>query len=105
MHKPLSGGLLLLAALLATCLSQASSQGLPVEYGLLPLGDLTTNDQGGPYLIPAVQAAEVEGELGPAGSRLCRLCRRVLQPAHVVVRVLSAPPPPPPPPAAAAIDW
>jgi hypothetical protein len=50
----------------------ASSQGLPVQYGLLPLGDLTTNDQGGPYLIPAVQAAEVEGERGPGGSREAR---------------------------------
>lgn len=33
--------------------------GLPVQYGLLPLGDLTTQDQDGPYNIPDVQAAEV----------------------------------------------
>jgi hypothetical protein len=62
MSRPALGSLLLLAALLATCFPAASSQGLPVQYGLLPLGDLTTNDQGGPYLVPAVQAAEVEGE-------------------------------------------
>lgn len=37
------------------------AQGLPVQYGLLPLGDLTTSDQDGPYNIPPVQTAEVEG--------------------------------------------
>jgi hypothetical protein len=47
-------GVLLLAAFCA-------GEGLPVQYGLLPTGDLTTTDQDGPYFIPAVQAVEVEG--------------------------------------------
>lgn len=51
-------------ALVALVACFASTQhvlgdGLPVEYGLLPLGDLTTQDQGGPYAIPDVQAFEV----------------------------------------------
>ena len=50
-------GLLLLGVLCA-------GQGLPVQYGLLPTGDLTTTDQDGPYFIPAVQAVEVEGTRG-----------------------------------------
>lgn len=44
----------------------------PVEYGLLGLGDLTTEDQAGPYNIPLVQAFEVEAAIAaktgaPAG--------------------------------------
>lgn len=35
------------------------AQGLPVQFGLLPLGDLTTQDQAGPYAVPAAQAFEV----------------------------------------------
>jgi hypothetical protein len=50
------------AMLLATHMSVVSGQGLPVQYGLLGLGDLTTSDQAGPYNVPAVQAHEVEGE-------------------------------------------
>lgn len=39
--------------------SLASSQGLPVQFGLLPLGDLTTVDHDGPYNVPDVQSFEV----------------------------------------------
>jgi hypothetical protein len=45
--------------LLLAILPLASSQGLPVQYGLLPLGDLTTVDQDGPYFVPEVQSFEV----------------------------------------------
>jgi len=54
--------LLLMAAfvvLLAGLPQISLAQGLPVQYGLLPLGDLTTQDQAGPYAVPAVQAFEV----------------------------------------------
>jgi hypothetical protein len=50
------------ALLLAARMSPVSGDGLPVQYGLLGLGDLTTSDQAGPYNVPAVQAFEVEGE-------------------------------------------
>lgn len=50
--------LLLAFGLLAT----ASAQSL-VRIGLLPTGDLTTEDQDGPYNVPEVQAAEIEGAL------------------------------------------
>lgn len=33
----------------------------PATLGLLGTGDLTTSDQGGPYNIPDVQAATVQG--------------------------------------------
>lgn len=46
------------AVLLALC-TVAAGQGLPVQFGLLPLGDLTTSDQAGPYNVPDVQAFEV----------------------------------------------
>jgi hypothetical protein len=47
-----------------TCLLAVSplrtvAEGLPVQFGLLPLGDLTTSDQDGPYAIPDIQAFEV----------------------------------------------
>jgi hypothetical protein len=48
--------------LLACGLATASAQSL-VQRGLLPTGDLTTEDQDGPYNIPQVQAAEIEGAL------------------------------------------
>lgn len=38
------------------------AQGLPVQFGLLPLGDLTTTDQDGPYAIPDVQSFEVSAQ-------------------------------------------
>lgn len=50
------------ALLMAFGLAAASAEVL-VTKGLLPLGDLTTEDQDGPYIIPQVQAAEVEGAL------------------------------------------
>lgn len=45
--------------LLLALVPLASSQGLPVQYGLLPLGDLTTVDQDGPYFVPKAQSFEV----------------------------------------------
>jgi hypothetical protein len=62
MHLRHSLFVLAAALLLATHMSLVSGQGLPVQYGLLGLGDLTTSDQAGPYSVPAVQAFEVEGE-------------------------------------------
>jgi hypothetical protein len=49
-----------LACLLAVAPLRAVADGLPVQFGLLPLGDLTTSDQDGPYAIPDVQAFEVQ---------------------------------------------
>eukprot|EP00882_Tetradesmus_deserticola_P001009 GHRQ01001092.1.p1 GENE.GHRQ01001092.1~~GHRQ01001092.1.p1 ORF type:complete len:409 (+),score=152.07 GHRQ01001092.1:202-1428(+) len=51
------------AILLAAQANSVYGEGLPVQYGLLGLGDLTTTDQGGPYNVPAVQAFEVEAAL------------------------------------------
>lgn len=51
------------ALLLATRSTLVSGEGLPVQYGLLGLGDLTTSDQDGPYNVPAVQSFEVEAAL------------------------------------------
>jgi hypothetical protein len=62
MHFQRSLFALVAAMLLATHMSLVSGQGLPVQYGLLGLGDLTTSDQAGPYNVPLVQAHEVEGE-------------------------------------------
>lgn len=50
------------ALLLSAHVGSVAGQGLPVQYGLLGLGDLTTTDQAGPYMVPDVQALEVEGE-------------------------------------------
>eukprot|EP00878_Enallax_costatus_P000877 GHUV01001004.1.p1 GENE.GHUV01001004.1~~GHUV01001004.1.p1 ORF type:complete len:475 (+),score=107.17 GHUV01001004.1:451-1875(+) len=63
---------MLIAAVLALLAVHVSSEGLPVQFGLLGLGDLTTSDQAGPYNIPLVQAFEVEAALaaktgGPLG--------------------------------------
>ena len=54
---------MLVAAVLSLLAVHVSSEGLPVQFGLLPLGDLTNCDQAGPYDIPLVQAREVEGAL------------------------------------------
>jgi hypothetical protein len=46
--------------------------GLPVQYGLLPWGDLTTSDQGGPYNVPDAQASQVSScTCAAATSGLC----------------------------------
>eukprot|EP00879_Flechtneria_rotunda_P021060 GHRR01022186.1.p1 GENE.GHRR01022186.1~~GHRR01022186.1.p1 ORF type:complete len:280 (-),score=73.94 GHRR01022186.1:2206-3045(-) len=58
----LTAALLLLAEGPAS-VNVANAQGLPVQYGLLGLGDLTTEDQAGPYNVPQVQAFEVEAAL------------------------------------------
>ncbi|KAF6253913.1 ferritin-like domain-containing protein [Scenedesmus sp. NREL 46B-D3] len=63
MHLQRSLLVLAAAMLLATHVQFVSGEGLPVQYGLLGLGDLTTTDQGGPYRVPAVQAFEVEAAL------------------------------------------
>eukprot|EP00898_Chlorokybus_atmophyticus_P005794 jgi/Chlat1/6215/Chrsp44S05750 len=55
-----SAVLVLLLAL--SCIS-ASYCALPTRYGLLATGDLTTEDQDGPYKIPQQQAAEVQGAI------------------------------------------
>jgi hypothetical protein len=47
------------AVALASLLVAVAGQGLPTQFGLLPLGDLTTVDQDGPYAVPDVQALEV----------------------------------------------
>jgi hypothetical protein len=49
-----------LALLLVVGLAAVDAEVL-VSKGLLALGDLTTEDNGGPYAIPAVQAFEVQG--------------------------------------------
>jgi hypothetical protein len=46
--------------LVLAILGQAIAQN-PTTFGLLGLGDLTTEDQGGPYNIPEAQAATVQG--------------------------------------------
>lgn len=47
------------AVVLACLLAAVAGQGLPVRFGLLPTGDLTTVDQDGPYAVPDAQAFEV----------------------------------------------
>jgi hypothetical protein len=89
-RAPIAAVLALLLA--AQCAPRASAQGLPVSDGLLPLGDLTTVDQAGPYAIPAVQAFEVRRLRGCAAARLrgcaaVRVCVRVRVCACVCVRV------------------
>lgn len=51
---------MLVVIMFAVYATQVSSN--PAELGLLGLGDLTTEDQAGPYNIPLVQAFEVEGK-------------------------------------------
>eukprot|EP00884_Botryococcus_braunii_P020372 jgi/Botrbrau1/7018/Bobra.0165s0044.2 len=50
------------ATLLVAILGHAAGQN-PATVGLLGLGDLTTQDQGGPYNIPDVQAATVQAAI------------------------------------------
>lgn len=57
--RPCGAPALALLIFIASAAPLARAQGLPVQDGLLPLGDLTTTDQAGPYAIPAVQAFEV----------------------------------------------
>lgn len=59
------------ALVLACLLAAVAGQGLPVQYGLLPTGDLTTVDQDGPYDVPDVQAFEVRHLADRSDTRQC----------------------------------
>ncbi len=71
--------LLVCAALVVAAGAQSCA---PVSQGLLPLGDLSVNDQSGPYTVPPVQAAEIEG-----GCQTARLWADAAKYAHALSRL------------------